>query len=350
MTPHRLRCLDCGFRAEPGLELSCALCGGLFAVEYESAARESVRLPGVAWSLGEGSTPTIELDWELPVRLELKLEFLAPTGSFKDRGAATLIGMAREFAVREFVEDSSGNAGAALAAYGASAGMRAHIFLPASAGAGKRAQIEAVGAVAHSVDGPRAAATEAADAFVAESGLPLLSHNRSPYFSEGMKLVAQEIAQHGLPDSIVLPVGNGSMLIGLWRGFSELAESGLIGRIPRLHAVQATAVSPLAAAFRGHDTPPTRPTIAEGIAVASPPRLAEMLSAICESEGSAMAVSEVEITSAHRRIGQRGLHVEPTSAVALAGLERLSARGLIAAGERVLVPLTGSGLKHSPIR
>lgn len=344
---HTLRCLDCSANSNPSLSLSCPSCGGLWEIEYHRLPPGEIRLSATPLPLGEGDTPTIAFDWEpaRTIRLDLKLEFLAPTGSFKDRGAAMLIGAAWGFGTSEFVEDSSGNAGAALAAYGAAARMRAHIFLPADAAPAKFAQIEAVGATAHPVEGPRSAATEAAEAFAQKQGLPFLSHNRSPYFSEGMKPAAAEIANHGLPDSIVLPVGNGSLLIGLHRGFEELRQIGTIERIPKLHAVQATAVSPLAAAFRNHEPPPIGKTIAEGIAVAEPPRMAQMLAAIRETRGTATAVSELEIASAHREIGRRGLYVEPTSAVPFAALSRLIERGMIGEGERVLIPVTGSGLK-----
>lgn len=348
---HALRCLDCPVRSNPSLALSCPTCDGLWEIEYQRLPPGDIRVPTTALPLGEGETPTIAFDWEAArsLRLDLKLEFLSPTGSFKDRGASMLIGAAWGFGISEFVEDSSGNAGAALAAYGAAARMRAHIFLPAGAAPAKFAQIEAVGATAHPIEGPRSAATEAAEAYAREQGLPFLSHNRSPYFSEGMKPAAAEIAAHGLPDSIVLPVGNGSLLIGLHQGFDELRQIGTIDRIPKLHAVQATAVSPLAAAFRNHEPPPVAETIAEGIAVAEPPRLKQMLSAVRETGGTATSVAELEIANAHRDIGRRGLYIEPTSAVPFAALSRLVARGMIAEGERVLIPVTGSGLKSAPI-
>ena len=294
---HTLRCFDCGAHANPSLRLSCPNCGGLWEIEYHRLPPGDIRLPATPLPLGEGETPTIAFDWAdaRSVRLDLKLEFLAPSGSFKDRGAALLIGAAWGFGVSEFVEDSSGNAGAALAAYGAAARMRAHIFLPADAAPAKFAQIEAVGATPHPIDGPRSAAAEAAEAFARERALPFLSHNRSPYFSEGMKPAAAEIASYGLPDSILLPVGNGSLLLGLQRGFDELRQIGTIDRIPRLHAVQATAVSPLAAAFRDHDTPPITETIAAGIAVSDPPRLKQMLNAVRDSEGTATALSLIHI-------------------------------------------------------
>lgn len=279
-----------------------------------------------------------------------KLEFLSPTGSFKDRGAAMLIAGARAFGVREFVEDSSGNAGAALAAYGARAGMRAHIFLPRSAPALKRAQIEAVGGVAHLVEGPREAASEAARRFADDRKLPYLSHNLSPYFSEGMKSAAWELRDQyhprPPPAHIVLPVGNGSLLLGLQRGFEELLEVGKIERLPRLHAAQAEAIAPLVAAVKGESRRAPRRTAADGIAVAEPPRLAEMVAALRACEGTALSVSEGALLEWQRELGRCGLWVEPTSAVPVAALAALRETGTIADDAEVVVPLTGTGLKQ----
>ena len=349
---HHLRCLDCGNEAPASLELACADCDGLFEIDYPRLPEGGMRLPLTALPLGQGETPTISFDWPdaRRLRLELKLEYLAPTGSFKDRGAAMLIAAAWSAGQTAFVEDSSGNAGAALAAYAAAAQMSAEIFVPADAPQVKQAQITAVGANIHAVDGDREAVAAAAEQHAREQRIPYLSHNRNPYFSEGMKPAAEEITDHGLPDAIVLPAGNGSLLIGLHRGFQELLQLDLIERMPRLYAVQAMNVSPLAAAFRNHEPADPQPTIADGIAVAKPPRLAQMLEALSESGGAATVVSEVEIESARHTIAQRGLYIEPTSAVPLAALSRLTERGMIADDERVLVPLTGSGLKSPPIR
>ena len=228
--------------------------------------------------------------------------------------------------------------------------MSAEIFVPADAPQVKQDQITAVGGTIHAVDGDREAVADAAAQFARERSIPYLSHNRSPYFSEGMKPAAEEIAEHGLPDAIVLPVGNGSLLIGLHRGFQELVALGEIDRMPRLYAIQAANVSPLAAAFRNHEPQPVQATIADGIAVSKPPRLRQMLDAVRVSNGAAVAVTEMEIESARQTIAQRGLYVEPTAAVPLAALRRLTERSHLTDDERVLVPLTGSGLKSPPIR
>ena len=352
---HHLRCLDCSTEAAASLDLSCADCGGLFEIAYPRLPEGGLRLPLTALPLGQGGTPTIDFDWPAArrLRLSLKLEFLQPTGSFKDRGAAMLVAAAWNTpggGAGSFVEDSSGNAGASLAAYGAAAQLRAEVFVPAAAAGGKLAQIEAVGGKIHRVDGDRDAVADAAEQFAAERGIPYLSHNRSPYFSEGIKPAAEEIVEHGMPDAIVLPVGNGSLLIGLQRGFQELLQIGRIERMPRLIAVQSESVSPVVAAWAERNMQQPQPTIADGIAVARPPRLAQMIAALQESNGAAVAVSEGAIAAAHQTIRERGIYVEPTSAVPLGALPMLVEQGIVRQDEQVLVPLTGSGLKSPPIR
>ena len=151
-------------------------------------------------------------------------------------------------------QDSSGNAGASVAAYAAAAGIKAHIFAPSTAPQAKLKQISVYGAQAHLIDGPRAASTAAAVAFCAERGLVYASHALSPYFLEGTKTFAYEVVRQlhdGLPEYVVFPVGNGSLLIGAFRGFEELRRAGAVGRVPRLHCAQAQAVKPVVAAYSG---------------------------------------------------------------------------------------------------
>ena len=349
---HHLVCLDCRRSCAPSLDLRCPECGGLFCIRYHDPPRRyEARIPWLPVSLRGGWTPLTELP--LAGGFSAKLEFFSPTGSFKDRGAAILIGAARAFKTAEFVEDSSGNAGAALAAFAAAAGITAHIFLPASAPPMKRAQIEAVGGIAHSVEGPRAAAAEAAQRFAEQRGLPYLSHNLSPYFPEGMKGLAWEFASQLMdpmsdPDSvhIIVPVGNGSLLLGLWRGYQELIQTDKADGIPHLHAAQAQAVAPLVAALKGESPPLAAATVADGIAVAEPPRLAEMVEAVRESGGSAVGVAEADIIEAQRELGRTGYWCEPTSAVPVAALEQLRRDGVIGLDEHVIIPLTGHGLKQ----
>ncbi len=358
---HQLRCLDCSLKQAPSVtDLYCAECGGLFTVEYVEAPdgalpRLPVDDPELINSLGEGDTPVVSLERtasELGLEwLWAKLEFMAPTGSFKDRGSAILTTMGRDLGVTEFAEDSSGNAGASLSAYSAAAGITAHIFAPASAASGKLDQIQVFGATLHRIEGPRQAATDAAEEFVAEQGLVYMSHNLSPYFSEGMKSASYELVEV-LDDEIehiVLPVGNGSLLIGMVRGYQELLEAGVIGRIPRFHCVQADAVRPLVAALNDEDWSPedALPTKASGIATSKPPRLAEMVAAIRSTSGTGVTVSEDSLSEWQKRLASsEGIFVELTSAGAFAGLEKLIASGVIGRDANVCVPITGTGLKE----
>ena len=207
--------------------------------------------PASCVTLGEGNTPAIRLPTvERALGLSDvrgKLELANPTGSFKDRGASVMMSAMVEHGVVEVVEDSSGNAGAAVAAYAARAGIRAHVFVPASAPAAKLRQIEAYGARTHSIAGARDEVTEAAVKFCERNDLAYASHNLSPYFLEGTKAFAYEVADEP-PQHLVVPVGNGSLLIGAYRGFQEMIEAGRTYAIPRLHCVQPEAVMPIAAA------------------------------------------------------------------------------------------------------
>ena len=182
------------------------------------------------------------------------------------------------------------------------------------------------------------------------------SHNWQPFFLEGTKTLAYELwEQSGFqaPDNLVVPLGYGSNVLGADRGFAELEHTGEIAAGPRLFGVQAARCAPYEAAFRAgveHLVPTdVGPTVAEGIATSKPTRVAEVLRAVRRSGGSIVAVEEAEIVEALRGLAHRGLYVEPTSAVAAAGLTRLIADGSIRPHERTVLLLTGSGLKASSI-
>ncbi len=308
-----------------------------------------------AVTLGEGGTPVVHLQKigrELGVEaLFAKLEFLNPTGSFKDRGSALLVSALREHGVRQVAEDSSGNAGASISAYCARAGIRAAIFAPGSAPPMKLAQIAFYGAEVVKVAGDREAVAQACLRHCRQNSVVYASHNLSPLFIEGTKGFAAEAAaqMRPPPDHALFPVGNGSLLIGAWKGYTELASTGDVQRIPRLHCVQSKACMPIAAAHR--KTPWTPPpagadTVAGGIAVRNPPRLHQVLQALDATGGDAVAVEESDIIHWQRRLSHlEGIFVEPTSAAALAGLYDLRKEGRIRPQDRVLVPLTGFGFK-----
>jgi threonine synthase len=322
--------------------------------------------PGAGLSMGEGLTPLIASG---EPGVSVKLEFLSPTGSFKDRGAVVLVARALARGAQSLIADSSGNAGSAIAAYAARAGLPCRVFVPEATSAAKRAQIGAYGATLTLVPGDRTATARRAWAAVGESGATYASHVYDPYFLQGTKTFAFEIWEQlgAAPDAVVIPAGNGTLLLGTWIGFCELRAAGLIERAPALVAVQSEGCAPLAAAFaQGAGEPLTvaaQPTAAEGIAIAHPARGAEMLSAVRASGGTLVSVPETAIAPARSDLAAQGLLVEPTAAVAWAALgiaRRLPAlepwagvdsepwaRARSALRATVVVPLCGSGLKSA---
>ena len=364
MTDPTLRCATCDTSLHADMTtLVCPECASPLEVDYPghdySSASPPMPVPRQfldAVSLGEGNTPIVSLPSvasQLGIQsLDAKLEYINPTGSFKDRGTAIVIAAAKQHGVSEVVEDSSGNAGASVSAYAARAGMKAHIFAPWSAPQAKLRQIVAYGAQVHSIPGPREATTAAAIEYASKHSLVYASHVLSPYFVEGTKLFAYEIfhqSGESMPKHIVMPVGNGSLLLGALKGFSELKRGGHIAEIPRLHAVQAKNVMPIVAAFQGiSDAPPVETTVAGGIAVGTPARLEEIVSAIKTTDGTATAVEETDILCWRDTLAQtEGIFAEPTSAAAFAGLAQLMQQGIIQPNERVLIPITGFGLKDT---
>ncbi len=361
-----LVCTECGVSHKADMfTLGCVECDSPLDVEYSNDADHTVRWAGFdmpapyhadkpSVSLGEGNTPIVAMP-KLGRTLGIsglfgKLEFMNPTGSFKDRGTATMMSVAVERGVTEVVEDSSGNAGASVAAYAARAGIRAHVFAPSTAPEAKLGQIRVYEAQTHAVPGPREASTDAAVEFQRENHMVYASHNLSPYFVEGTKTFAYEVAAQmsPAPDHIVIPVGNGSLLMGCWKGYSELMSQGVVDSMPKLYAIQAEAVMPLAAEFAGEIWSPGASTLAGGIAVGAPPRKAQVLRAVRESGGSILAVSDESIVRWQRRLAAlEGIFAEPTSAAAFAGLELLIRRGRIRGDEVVLAPVTGFGLKDA---
>ena len=304
-----------------------------------------------AVTLGEGGTPLLERPWgAVPVRF--KLEFMMPTGSFKDRGMTVMVSYLKSRGIDHVLEDSSGNAGASLSAYAAAAGMRCRILVPETASYPKIAQIAACGADVVTVRGSR---QDVADAALRMSGeIFYASHNWQPFFIEGTKTLAYELwEQLGFraPDNVIVPLGYGSNVLGLDRGFDELLRNGEIACKPRIFGVQAANCAPCHAAWRSGGEAPVpvtvTPTVAEGIASSQPTRLREVLRAVRACAGAIPAVSEEDIVAALGALARMGLYVEPTCAAAAAGLTQLLETGVIGHGETTVVVLTGSGLKSS---
>lgn len=301
-------------------------------------------------SLGEPVTPLVGLNGVAPgLTVYGKLEGSLPTGSFKDRGSRALVAWLRSVGSDHVAIDSSGNAGASMAAYCAAAGIRCDVYVPATASAAKLAQIRAYGARVSAVAGSRSDVTEAA--MSASTSTTYASHMWNPYFLVGTRTFAFEVTEQlatigSSAAAVVFPLGSGTLLLGAYHGFLALLGAGLIARMPRLVGVQASACAPLARSFTGAVADsPCSGSVAEGILVAKPPRADEVIAAIKETGGTVVTVGDPQIASAFTQLARRGVYVEPTSAAALAGLWQLASSEEEPAGDVTVVALTGSGLK-----
>ena len=313
-------------------------------------------------SLGEGGTPCIQLKnigKKLGIKdLWAKLEYLNPTGSFKDRGTTVMLSVAKELGLTRLVEDSSGNAGSSFASYASRGQLNASVFIPEHAPHAKRLQISFYGADVHPTSGTRDDVAKSAVDYARENGLYYSSHNISPYFIEGTKTVAYELlnwSEKRPIDHMIFPVGNGSLIIGCWKGFKEVNKSRDHGdeylrMYPKLHAVQSNACNPIVSQWAGEpwDVSQVISGIAGGIMVGTPPRGFQVLKVLEDTGGSAVSVSDEAIGTWQKLLAEEeGLFVEPTSAAAFAGLDLLVADGRISSGDLTVVPITGFGLKDT---
>ena len=332
---------------------------GLTRAQIETTTRSLWRYraalplqPDEPITMGEGCTPLIPRSLHGATPL-LKCEWMMPTGSFKDRGASVMLSLLRAQGVRDVLEDSSGNGGAAVSAYAAAGGMRATIMAPASTSPAKTVQMRAHGATVELIPGSR---QDTADAAVRRSeSVFYASHNWHPFFLQGTKTLAYELWEDlgfRAPDNIITPCGAGSNVLGCEIGFSELLRAGEIDAMPRIFAAQPANCGPIAAAFiAGSDVPVATeiaPTIAEGTAIAQPIRLAEVLGTLRETRGGAVMLSEAEIAGAMLELAQMGIYVEPTAAQAAAAFGKLLDAGTITPEQTTVLVLTGSGLKATP--
>lgn len=358
-----LFCISCGCRFSIQIPRWRCTCGGLIDLDFQpSLNTESLKqqaasmwryadalpLPSdVALSLGEGFTPMI------PVKIGgreilVKQEQLSPTGSYKDRGAALMISVAAQLGIRRVVEDSSGNAGSAVAAYCAKANIECDIYVPADTPAGKIGQMTLYGAQLHRVQGSREKSAEVC--MKAAEHIFYASHVYNPFFLHGTKTFAYEIVEQlgwQKPDTLVLPAGNGTLLLGAFIGFKELCHLGIIDSMPKLIAVQAANCAPLYQAFIwGEDTVQdvsAKATLAKGIAIARPPRASQMLAAVRDSGGMFLAQSEEDIIMALQDMGRKGFCIEPTSAAVIAGAASYVSG--LKQDEQIVTVFSGHGLK-----
>jgi threonine synthase len=380
-TVTRLTCVVCGSVYQEGPTLyACPACGDLATLrvsyDYDAVRAEvnrdafaaqpltdqwrylpllPLRISEVSIPLRVGGTqlypvPGLRQELGLP-HLWVKDDTSNPSASLKDRASSVAILKARELGYNEIATASTGNAAASLACLAASLGVRCHIFLPESAPRAKVVQLLVFGANVLPVQGTYDDAfklcTEVCQAFS--------WYNRNtgynPYTVEGKKTVSMEIAEQlgwEPPDTVIVPAGDGCILSGVWKGFTDLHRIGLIDRLPRLVAAQAEGSQAIKQAFDGDGTirPVRVDTLADSIAVSLPRNGTMAVQDVRASRGKAVAVSDGEILEAMKLLGRTaGIFGEPAGVTALAGLVKLLSSGDISPGERVVIMVTGSGLK-----
>lgn len=279
------------------------------------------------------------------IEVNFKLEYLSIGGSFKDRGAYVSVARAKELGAKGIIVDSSGNAGIGFSLMGLLSGLDVSVFIPKHAPAGKKKLLRLLKATVREIEGDRMDVNRAALA-AAQAGLLYVGHWWNPYFIEGVKTIAYEAyEQVGSVDFVVAPVGSGTMLLGLHKGYADLGELGAVNAMPSFIAVQTYGYSTICEDLGGK--PPAAPSskLADGIAIADPPRRRQISDAVTKTGGHCAVVGDEEIRQALVELIELGFVVEPTSATAYAALQQCVKTGHIKAGARVLLPLTGSGLK-----
>ncbi|GAB3017719.1 threonine synthase [Natronobiforma cellulositropha] len=370
-----LECIECGETFAPfdDIRYTCDECDGLLEVRYDDLPtfddfsgsgvwRYNAALPletGV--TIQEGATPLYRvprLEESVGVEaLRIKHEGMNPTGSFKDRGMTVGVAVARELGVGRLACASTGNTSAALAAYGTRADMETLVLLPAGkVAAGKVAQASLHGARILEVDGNFDACLDIVQD-LAGRGEAYLLNSLNPFRLEGQKTIGLEILEafladyDAVPDRIVLPVGNAGNTAALFKAFRELVASGELTPedVPKLTGVQAEGAAPMVEAIendadevRRWDEVETRAT---AIRIGNPVNAPKALPGIRETGGTAVSVTDEEITAAQRDLAGEGIGVEPASAASLAGLRKLRAEGVVDADERVACLTTGHLLK-----
>ena len=318
-----------------------------------------VRDPHHVVTLGEGGKPVLKLPRLGEAmgldHLYVKDEGQNPTGSFKALGLATAVSRAVELGAEEFVIPTAGNAGGALAAYAARAGKTAHVYMPSDAPLINITEVQMTGADLRLVQGLIDDAGRQAAADAAENGWFDVSTLKEPYRVEGKKIMGYELAlafDWQLPDVIIYPTGGGTGLIGMWKAFGEMETLGWVGgQRPRMVAVQSEGCAPIVKAFHeGAETAEPwddAATLAGGLRVPVAIGARLMLTALYDSEGTAVAVSDRRILDAQQRLAVReGMFVSLETAATVAALAELVAQGWVQRGERVLLFNTGSGLKY----
>lgn len=377
-----LTCPECGKVFNPTLpQTFCADCSSPLLAGYDlptlkqTLTKETVRQrsrglwrwhellplmqPEFEITLGEGDCALLSVKRLGKLigleNLFIKDESTNATGSFKARGLAVAVSKAFELGIHEFVIPTAGNAGGALAAYAARAGLKAHVFMPADTPLANKVEVEKSGADLHLVDGLINDAARAAAAMAKEYGWFDVSTFKEPYRVEGKKTMGLELAEQfnwQLPDVIIYPTGGGTGLVGMWKAFAELEALGWIdSRRPRMVSVQASGCAPVVRAFRSGaeraELWQNAATLASGLRVPAVFADRLILRALRESRGNAVAVDDKAILQAQKEIAaSEGIFAAPEGAATFAAVHELAHTGWIQPDERVVLFNTGTGLKY----
>ena len=333
------RCIRCGATAPVDTRASHCSCGGLWQLDYTPPAfdldlidrsvwglfryRRFLPLTGDTWrdvTLGEGMTPLVALDEDVL----LKMDYYMPTLSFKDRGAAVLVAHMKSIGVEAAVQDSSGNAGNSVAAYCGRCGIACDIYVPEGTSPGKIAMIQAHGATAHVVPGSRDHCADVCRAQVEQEGKYYANHVYNPFFYQGTKTYLYEVYEQlgRIPAHLFVPLGNGTLFLGVVLALEELLAAGCIDHFPKVIAIQSERCDPFVKAAAVHSPDPApvtpTPTMAEGISIGVPMRGREILEAIYRYDMDLVTVPEDRILEARSYLARRGIYCEHTTAANLA--------------------------------
>ncbi len=357
-------CTKCGHKEEVTTRKSKCACGGLWKLNYVPTKysaelidhsvwglfryRRFMPLTGDTWqqvTLGEGMTPIIPFD----AHTLFKMDYYMPTLSFKDRGAAVLVAHIKALGVDKVVQDSSGNAGNSVAAYCGRVGIACEIFVPEGTSDKKIRMIEAHGAKTVIVPGNRDHCADVCREKVEKEGVYYANHVYNPFFYDGTKTYIYETYEQlgRIPEHIFVPVGNGTLFIGVMKGLEELLASGAIDHMPQVVAVQSELCQPFIKAMTAGaadiTAEPVQRTMAEGIAIGLPMRSAEILDYVHKYEVQGITIPEDKILSAREKIARQGIYCEHTTAAVYAGYEHYCEK--YGRPQEALLSMCGAGLK-----
>lgn len=357
-------CSDCGAEVSAATRYPKCRCGGLWSLAAANTPfnpedidrdewsifryRKHMALLDDAWrdiTLGEGMTPVIRFD----THVLLKMDYLMPTLSYKDRGAAVLVAHCKSIGVDRVAQDSSGNAGNSVAAYCGRAGIKCDIFVPEGTSPKKIDMIKAHGASVHVISGSRDHCADVCREFVEQEGVYYANHVYNPLFYEGTKTYIYEVYEQcgRIPHNLFIPVGNGTLFIGVVHALEEMLSVGLIKEMPQIFALQSERCMPLKQAYQKGMTKPAEvivsPTLAEGIAIGQPMRGKEILALAARHGVRFLSVPEDKILPARALLAAKGIYCEHTTAANYAAyLAYCEENGPL---EDTLITMCGAGLK-----